>query len=457
MESPPPGVLDRPVSTVPRLHRVLTLWDLIYYGMITIGPIAPITIYGPALTLSDGHAIITLFLGMIGAALTAISYGRMASVYPSAGSAYVYVGRALDPHLGFLAGSAMLLEYLVMPQFCVVFGALNAARLLPHVPYVVLAFGLAAVMTTLNLLGIRSVARANQTLLYFMFAVFIAFIVLALRYVLHNAGLAGAFSFQPIYNAKTYHGHALVAGTSFAALNYLGFESVTTMAEDAENPRRNVMLATVLCCVFIGIFSCLIFYLGQLVWPNHKGFTDSATAFMDVTRRVGGHWLFVAMTVVVIVAVAGSGLSAQASASRLLFGLGRDNVLPREVFTYLDPKRNTPQFNIWMTGLLALAGSLAMGYEFTAQVLTLAAFLGYMGVNAATVKHFYFASGNRRRVLRDLLVPGLGAVFCLAICWGFDIKTKIAGGAWLLATLVYDAIRTRGFRLRPVMVDLDEI
>jgi putrescine importer len=450
------GTLESPVVVVPRLRRVLKLWDLIYYGMITISLIAPITVYGPALTLSHGHAIITIVLGMIGAGLTAVSYGRMAAVYPSAGSAYTYVGRSLNPHLGFVAGSAMLLEYLVMPVFCVVFGALSAGRLLPHVPYVVLALALATVMTSLNLLGIRSVARANQILLYCMLGVFVAFVILALQYIFHNAGWRGAFSFQPIYDPRTFRLRAIAAGTSFAALNYLGFESISTMAEDAENPRRNVLLATVLVCLFIGIFSCLIFYLSQLVWPDYNGFHDSATAFMDVTRRVGGEWLFLAMTLVVIISVTGSGLTAQASASRLLFGLGRDNVLPRKAFTYLDSKRNTPQFNIWLTGLLAFAGSLAMGYEFTAEVLTFAAFFGFMGVNLAVIKQFYLMGGDKRRVLTDAIVPGLGALFCFAICWGFAAPAKIAGGLWLLAAVVYDAIRTRGFRLRPVMLELDE-
>jgi putrescine importer len=450
------GTVESPVAVVPRLHRVLKLWDLIYYGMITIGPIAPVTVYGLALALSNGHAIITLLLGMIGATLTAVSYGRMAAVYPSAGSAYTYVGRSLNPHLGFVVGSAMLLEYLVMPIFCVVFGALSAQRLLPHVPYVVLVVLLAGVMTSLNLLGIRSVARANQILLYFMFGVFVAFVLLALRYIFHGSGWRGAFSLQPIYDRRTFRLHAIVTGTSFAALNYLGFESVSTMAEDAENPRRNVLLATVLVCLFIGIFSCLIFYLGQLVWPDYSTFRDSATAFMDVTRRVGGEWLFLAMTLVVIIAVTGSGLAAQASASRLLFGLGRDNVLPRKAFTYLDPKRNTPQFNIWLTGLLAFGASLAMGYELTAEVLTFAAFFGFMGVNLAVIQQFYLMGGGKRRVLADAIVPGLGALFCFGICWGFAAPAKIAGGLWLLAAVVYDAIRTRGFRLRPVMLELDE-
>jgi putrescine importer len=456
MDKPSIEAVASPVAVAPRLRRVLKLWDLLYYGLIALSPIAPATVFGLALKLSGGHATISLLFGMIGTVLTALSYGRMAAVYPSAGSAYAYVGRSLNPHFGFLAGSAMLLEYLLIPIFCVVFGSLTAARLLPHVPYVVLAFALSAVMTSLNLLGIRSVAHANQILLYFMFGVFAAFILLALRYIFHHAGFWGVFSFKPIYDPKTFSLHAIVAGTSFAALNYVGFESISTMAEDAENPRRNILLALVLVCVFIGIFSCLIIYLSQIVWPDYNGFHDPATAFMDVTRRVGGDLLFYAMTLVVVIAMTSGGIAVQLGASRLLFGLGRDSVLPRKAFTYLDPKRNTPQFNIWLCGLLTLGGGLAVGYEFIAELITLAAFFGYMLVNLAVIKHFYLTRGQKGQVVSDVMVPGVGALFCLAICCGFSTPAKIAGGLWLFATLAYDAIRTRGFQVRPIMLDLEE-
>jgi amino acid transporter len=426
--------------------------------MVTISPIAPLTVFGLALTLSGGHALDTILIAMVAMAFTAISYGRMASLYPSAGSAYTYVGRGLNPHLGFLAGWAMLLDYLVIPLFCVTFGSLSAQRLVPQVPYVVWAALIAVSITFLNLMGIRPMARANRILLLIMFSILGAFIVLAIRYLYHYQGWKGLFSFQPFYNPSTFNLHLIATGTSFAALTYLGFDSVTTLAEEVENPRRNVLLAALLVCLFTGAFAGLVIYLGQRVWPDYQTFTNIETAFMDVSSRVGGTILFRATAILLVIATVGSGLAAQAGAARLLFGMGRDNVLPQRVFAYLDPKRNTPAFNICLIGLLAFGGSMMMSYELTAEVLNFGAFLGFMGVNLAAISEFYIVGqqGCEKRFFKDALMPALGFLFCLGIWWGLPAPSKIVGGVWFAIGFIYHAIRTRGFQLKPTMLNFGE-
>src|SRR6202051_2113442 len=104
-----------PSSAPPRLRRTLTLWDLIFYGIVLIQPIAPIPLYGVAQKLSDGHFVTIILIAGFAMLITAVSYGRMAALYPTAGSAYTYVGKGLNPHLGFLAGWAMFLDYLLLP------------------------------------------------------------------------------------------------------------------------------------------------------------------------------------------------------------------------------------------------------------------------------------------------------------------------------------------------------
>src|SRR5207249_8223470 len=137
-----------------------------------------------------------------------------------------------------------------------------------------------------------------------------------------------------------------LTATSFAALTYIGFDGVTTLAEDVENPKRNVLLAVVLTCLFAGVVSCFETYLGARVWPDWRSFPNLETAFMDICSRVGGVLLFNAMAVILIVAAFGSGLTGTLGAARLLFGMGRDGVLPRKTFGYLKPGTNTPTFNI---------------------------------------------------------------------------------------------------------------
>jgi amino acid transporter len=446
------------VSNTPHLRRVLSLRDLIFYGIVAVTPSAPVTVFGIASVNSRGHALLTILLAMAAMVLTAVSYGRMAALYPAAGSAYTYVGRGLNPHLGFLAGWAMLLDYLIIPLFCVIYGSLTVQRLLPGIPFTVLAAAFALGTTTLNLLGIRATARANCILLAFMMAVLLLVDVMSVIYVAKQHGWGGLFSTLPFYNPETFNFKAVLAATSFAALTYIGFDSITTLAEDAENPRRNVLLATVLVCLFTGLFGGLLIYLAQLVWPDYGTFSHVETAFMDVTRRAGGELLFEAMAVLLVVANVGAGLTGQVGAARLLFGMGRDNVLPRRVFAHLDRRSSTPTYNIALLGLLSFAGALVTDYETAGEVLNFGAFLGFMGVNLAAFRQFYLRGhpGQPRNFWRDALVPLLGFLFCLGIWLGLSPLSKKLGGAWFLIGIAYLLIQTRGLRSKPAMIDFSE-
>src|SRR5215472_15538555 len=442
-------------ASVPRLRRVLTVWDLIFYGVVAVTPSAPATVFGLAEVKSKGHVVVTILAAMVAMVLTAISYGRMAALYPSAGSAYTYVGRGLHPYLGFVSGWAMLLDYVVSPLFCVIYGSLALQRAAPELPYPVCAALFAGGITYLNLRGIRSTTRANQALLVFMFVVLVSFIVLAVRYMLVHEGLASLFSIKPFYDPRTFNVRDIAGATSFAALTYLGFDAVTTLAEDVKNPRRNVMLAAVSVCAFTGIFGGLMVYLGQLVWPDYNIYSNVETAFIEVTGRVGGVWMFQAMAILLVVANIGAGMTTQVGAARLLFGMGRDNVIPRRFFAHLHPERNTPNRNIWLIGILAYVGALVMSYETTAEILNFGAFLGFMGVNLAVVWQFWVrrAEGHSREVFADIVLPLLGFLFCTVIWLGLGAPAKIAGGIWFVVGLFVLATHTRGFQQEIVLPD----
>jgi len=443
-------------ARVPHLRRVLSLWDLFLYGIVSVTPSAPITVFGLALVKSRGHAVDTILIAMVAMLLTAVSYGRMAAVYPSAGSAYAYVGRGLNPHLGFLAGWAMLLDYLVIPTICAIFAALTIQRAVTGVPYVVWVGVFAGTITFLNLWGIRATARTNQVLIAVMGTVLVAFIVLAVRYLIRASGWAGLFSTLPFYNPRTFDFGSLRTATAFAALTYGGFDAVTTLAEDAKNPRRDVLLATVLVCLFTGIFGGLLVYLGQLVWPDYHTFANIETAFYDLSRRVGGSLLFQGMVAILVVAMFGSALTGQVGVARLLFGMGRDNVLPRKVFAYLSPKRNNPTYSILIVGMITFVGSLFINFELAAEMLNFGMFLAFMGVNLAAIRQFYFVPG-RGRLLRDAVVPALGFLFCLGIWWSLATPAKIAGGIWFALGLIYNVVQTRGWRKAPPMIDFTDL
>jgi len=442
----------------PRLQRVLSLWDLAIYGIVAVTPSAAVTVFGLVSVRARGHTVDTILIAMVAMVLTAISYGRMAALYPSAGSAYTYVGKGLNPHLGFLAGWAMLLDYLVIPLFCVVYGSLIVQRLMPGAPYIAIAAFFAWGMTYLNIKGIRATARANEVLMAFMGIVLLAVIVLAVRYLVLHQGVKGLFSTLPFYDPAEFDFWNVLHATSFAALTYIGFDAVTTLAEDVHQPKKNILLATVFVCLFTGLFGGLLTYLGQLVWPDFRVFPDVATAFLDVAHRVGGNWLFQAMILLLAIANIGAGLTGQVGAARLLFGMGRDDVIPSKFFAHLDPKHNTPTYNIILIGALTFAGSLGKRYDLIGELLNFGAFLGFMGVNLATIRQFYFVPhiGRKRNFMVDLVAPALGFAFCLVIWLGLGKLAKIVGGSWFVIGLVYAAVRTGGFQRTPIMIDFSE-
>jgi putrescine importer len=440
---------QRPAT--PQLRRVLGLWDLVFYGIVLIQPIAAVGLFGIAMQMSRGHMVTTILIAMLAMMLTAVSYGRMASLYPSAGSAYTYVSRGLNPYLGFIAGWAMVLDYLIIPIVSTIYAALTLSRIIPWVPYAVWVVLLCTLTTVLNIRGIRTTAKSNIVLLFSMCVVIGAFFIMAVRYISMTHGAAALISVKPFYDPATFNIRAVFTATSFAALTYIGFDGVTTLAEEVKNPRKNVLLATVLVCGITGIFSTIQIYLASLVWPTYSTFPNVETAFLDVCRRAGGEWLFQAMAWTLFVACLGTALTGQVGSARLLFGMGRDGVLPKRFFGVLDKRTNAPLFNICFIGVITVVGSLLFNYEHAAEVLNFGAFMAFMGVNVAVIRAFYFRRESGRRSFSiDLLAPAAGFLFCLVIWCSLPSLAKWIGGAWVLAGSLYLAIRTRGLRRSPI-------
>lgn len=437
-----------------RLKRVLNLRDLLIYGMVIMQVVAPVPIFGLLEQRSDNHAVTTVLIAMLAMIITAISYGRMAVLYPMAGSAYTYVGRALNPHLGFLAGWSMFLDYLVIPLISAIIPALAIQRLIPAAPLPLLTFLILAGMTGLNLRGIRATVRANMVLLVVASLAVSAFLILAVRYLFLKAGWSGVLSLSPVYDPATFKASTVLGGISLAAMNYIGFDGLTTLAEDSVNPKRDMVLSTVLVVVITGILSAVELYFLHLVLPDWRS-ADPNTSYLDVMRTVGGPVLFTTFLVVMSVSQFGSGFSVQVNAARLLYGMGRDNVLPQSVFGYLSPQRQNPSRNILFVGALAFLGTVFVPFDQACDLLNFGAFIGFMGVNLATFWSYYVRTpeGHRRNVLWDVLLPASGFVLCLLFWIGLPNRAKIVGGLWLLVGVAYSAYKTRGFRQQPLLFD----
>ena len=452
-----------------KLRRVLSLSDLIIYGIILIQPVAALPLFGHANNISKGHAVTTILIAMVAMILTAISYGRMANRYPSAGSAYTYVGKGIHPYLGFVAGWSMFMDYMFIPILCVIFTSIAANHMLPFIPFHFWIFFFVAGFTILNLKGVKMASKTNWFLMIVMSVVVFYFMAAAIRYIIIKNGFGGLFSIRPLYNPDTFSLGAVGSATAFAALTYVGFDGITTLSEEVKNPRRNIMIGAVLTCLITGIWSGAQIYLAQLSWPDWasftQGLTDAAarnnaldTAIMSVAKRVGGSLLDGSLSFILLLGSIGSGAAGQLGASRLLYGMGRDGAIPKNIFGYLDKKHSSPSYNIMIVGSLALLGALLLNYEEAARLINFGAFFAFMGVNIASIREYFFKAEEKtiKGFLLDFLPAGIGFLFCLIIWLNLPLKTFIIGGSWMIAGIIYLAVRTKGFMEKTVMIDFSE-
>jgi len=445
--------LDSHTTTAPSLKRALGLWDLVLYGIIVIQPTAPMPNYGVFSNAGKGHVVSAVLIAMVAMILTAISYGRMARVYPSAGSAYTYVGRELHPSLGFVTGWSMTMDYMLNPLICTIWCGKAMADLIPEVPLPIwfMAFGL--LFTLLNLRGVETSARINLALCAAMGLVILVFFIATIRYIHHLPPQGARFFTLPFYNPQTFAPSVVFHGTSLAVLTYIGFDGISTLSEEVHNPKRNILLATVLVCIITGVLASAEVYGAQLLrpeWYFPEG--EVETAFIHVAAIAGGIFLSKAISLTLIIATIGSGMGAQLAAARLLYGMGRSEAIPKSFFGAVDPRTRIPRNNVILVGAIALAGAFLMSYERGAELLNFGALIAFMGVNLASLTHYYIR--GHERTLGNLLPPIAGFVICAAIWWHLSPAAKIAGTLWMAAGVAYGAWKTRGFQADLVNFDV---
>jgi amino acid transporter len=347
----------------------------------------------------------------------------------------------------------MVMDYILNPLICTVICSKLTQNILPVIPYWALAIGFVTVFTLLNLRAIKTSARINDVLAAGMTIVVLIFFAFVIRFVWGWHSYGADFFIQPFYNPATFNPRAIMHGTSIAVLTYIGFDAISTFSEEVENPRRNIMLATVLVCVVTGVLSSLEVYAAQLVWGPHPFPEDKVeSAFPLVARQAGGFLLFHLLNFTILIANIGSGMGAQLGAARLLYGMGRSEGLPKKFFGAIDPKNHIPQNNVIFVGAIALAGAFVISYERGAELLNFGALIAFMGVNAAAFVR-YFLRAEKKQPL-NLLSPILGFIICLLIWRNLGQNAMILGGVWMAVGIAYGAVKTHGFKADLVKFDV---
>jgi amino acid transporter len=417
------------------LHRSLRFRDLLVYGLVFMAPTAPFAIFGPVFNTSKGMVSLTYVIGLVAMIFTALSYREMSRAFPISGSVYSYAGRGLAAPVGFFAGWAILLDYLLIPTLLYVTGAAAMAAIIPAVPQVAWVVIFVVINTGVNMAGIETTKRVNKLFLAGLLAVLAAFLILAVIGVLHGAGGAH-WSAAPFYDPKVFHPSLVFGAVSVAALSFLGFDAISTLAEEVKGGARVVGRATVASLVIVATLFVAQTYLAVLLVPGKTHFVGNTAindAFYHIATLIGGtpFKVVVALTVALSAALADS-LVAQAATSRLLYSMSRDRQLPR-FLAKVHPRRKVPERAVLLVGVL----SVILGTAFVGQIDLLASLVNFGALVSFLILHvtvavYYLIRERQHSFGMHLLVPVIGFAVIAYVLYNADLHAKIGGGIWLV-------------------------
>lgn len=448
-----PSISALPVGSATRLNRVLGMPSLVLFGLAYMVPLTVFTTYGVVTELTAGHLPGAYVVTLAAMLFTAYSYGRMVKVHPYAGSAYTYTQRAFGPHVGFMTGWALMLDYVFLPMinYLVIGIYLNAA--FPAVPMWIWIIGAIVLVTTLNVLGITLVTRMNFILVAFQLIFIAVFLVATVRAATGNdlPTLTDPF-FGPGAEVGT-----ILTGAAILCLSFLGFDAVSTLSEETRDPRRRIPRAIMLVTVVGGLTFIIVSYAGHLAFPQWQEFTDVDSAALDVMEFVGGTFLSAFFTAAYIAGCFASAMASQASVSRILYAMGRDGTLPKRFFGRLNPRFRTPVVATLVVGVLSCV-ALVISLELAAAMISFGALVAFSFVNLSVIKHYVVDEGKRSGtdLLTYGLVPAIGVLLTLWLWTSLSGTTFVVGLSWVAVGFIYLLGLTRMFTRRPPELRLSE-
>jgi putrescine importer len=443
------------MTDTPTLARTLGLRSLVLFGLAYLTPLIVLGIFGVVAEATGGASASAYLIALVAMIFTASSYGRMAAAYPVAGSAYTYVRRTVDSRIGFLVGWAVLLDYLFLPMVIWLIGAAYLNAQFPGVPNWLWIVGFIAITTVLNILGIKVADRANYVLMAFQVLVIALFVALSIGSVVSSSGAGGLFNASPFTGpGATFAG--ISGGAAIAAYSFLGFDAVTTFTEETINPRKTMPRAILLIAIIGGAIFILVSYTTQLVHPG-GAFKDVNSAALDIAMHIGGNLFGAIFLAGLVIAQFSSGLAAQASASRLLFAMGRDGVLPRKIFGEISKRFRSPVISIVIIGIVGLI-AMFLDVATSTSFINFGAFVAFTMVNVSVI-FYYFRQrreGHHHSVMLYLVMPIIGGVVTVYLMTQLDVHALTLGLIWLAVGVIVLGIVTRGFRRQPPEIEYVE-
>jgi amino acid transporter len=433
------------------LKRTLKTSDLIIYGLIFMIPLAPAAMYGAFLAPASGMVALCYFIGMIAMFFTGKSYQIMSQKYPMAGSVYLYVQKGVSPSLGFLTGWSILLDYFLLPATVVIIGSSFANSLIPSIPTWIWAILFIIFSTIVNVIGVDIMAKCSWVLFVLQIIVILAFIVCVIRMMLNGTVQFNTLSF---YNPAEFRMSGVLQATGIVILSYLGFDAISTLAEESIQPEKTVGKAIIFSIFTIGLIFIAITFFAGIAYPDYESLNVD-TAFIDIVSYVGGKGLTILTTFTLVLSFGiATTQASQAAVARVLFAMGRDGVLPKQL-SFISKKFQTPVVAVVFVGIVITPISLFCSLAFISTLVSFGALFGFILLNITVILKFFLKDKEGRKqnlgrfILRFLIYPLIGLSVTLWIFINLGLNAHLIGFVWLAIGFLYLAVITNFFR-RPV-------
>jgi len=428
-----------------QLKRTLKLRHLVFIGLAYMAPMAVFDMFGIVSDETDGHVPLAYLVVMAAVLFTAFSYSRMVRFFPIAGSAYTYAKEAINAHLGFLVGWAATLDYLLLPMINAILSGIYMGAVFPEVPFWVWVLLTVGICTALNLVGVKLAASMNVLLVSIQLVVAVVFVVLTIVNIANGANGAEV-TIRPFVSSDLQL-TAVAAGAAILALSFLGLDAVSTLAEEAEQPTRDIPRAIFIIVLVAGAFFITVTYLMQLIFPDVSQLADIVGASPEIAKYVGGAFFQAIFVGGYMMAVLGCGITQQMSAARLLYAMGRDGALPRRPFGRIDGRNGVPVANVLIVAAVALT-ALFVDLDQAASMINFGAFIAFIFVNLSVI--FVFFRFLKRRSagawIGFVLVPAVGVAINVWLWFSLDTTSMIIGACWVVAGFVFLVFKTGGFK-----------
>ncbi|WP_218938313.1 APC family permease [Modestobacter altitudinis] len=419
------------------LKRSLSFTDLLVYGLVFMVPIAPFGIFGSVFQASGGMIALAYAVGGLAMAFTAASYSQMSRAFPMAGSVYTYAGRGIAQPVGFIAGWMILLDYVLVPGLLYLIAGVAMNAIVSSIPVWVWLVGFVVLNTVVNYLGIEFTARINKLMLIGELIVLAVFLVIGVVALARGEG-NGLDALTPVYNSDTFSFSLVFGAVSIAVLSFLGFDGISTLAEENRDSARSIGKSMIAALALAGTLFIVQTWIAALLVPAPDALIAEGdaggTAFYDAAEAASGHWLYVVTAVATAIAWGfANSLVAQAATSRLLFAMARDRQLP-SFLAKVHPTRRVPINATLLVAAVSLVLGLYMnsrddGISLLSTLVNFGALSAFLLLHVAVVVH-YVVRQKSRDWWRHLIVPVIGFAILAYVIYNAKVAAQELGFVW---------------------------